>query len=155
MVQDRGGKHFSRKCVCIWVLAERSWKKSRSTAQSKTCSCFTHIWHVYRTYKMHQTKKIHGTLILNLVTAARLCSMLERFSRVSRKWCLVKVMELAKMAKLMALIRDKILANFNWKPFGELFARNRKKDPNYDMWIWWLVKAIDYWENGFYCVALK
>lgn len=38
------------------------------------------------------------------------------------------------MANLMALVREMILANFNWKPLGDFLQEiEKKKNPNNDM----------------------
>lgn len=72
--------------------------------------------------------------------------MLESSKITTMEDWLVKVMELAGMVKLMALIREKTLEknNTNWKPFMHFLQEEKKS--NDDIGIWCLVKIS--WLSG-------
>lgn len=76
-----------------------------------------------------------------------ICSMLESSMIPTVEEWLVKVMEKARMVKLMGLIREKTLEkiNTNWKPFVHFYKKEKKS--NYDIGIWSLVKFLDCLEN--------
>ena len=67
-----------------------------------------------------QLEKSYGSLFLYMITAVRVLyaqRWKDSIIPTMEEW-MVKLMELAEMAKLTALIREKTLTNFmaNWKP---------------------------------------
>ena len=84
-----------------------------------------------------QLEKSHGTLFLYMITAARLLYA-QRWKdsalHTMEEW-LVKMMELAEMAKLTSLIREKTITMFtaDWKPLIAFLPETEKNA--YDLWF--------------------